>query len=348
MNDESEGIMTKTLAGIVRTGSWMGAGLLALFLAGCGGGAPSDADARRIAVIPKGTTHVFWRSIHAGAVKAERELTDAGFPVEVIWKGPLQEDDRTSQVSVVENFVSQQVSGIVLAPLDSRALVAPVERAARAGVPVVIIDSGLESDRIVSFAATDNFRGGELAGERLGELLEGEGDVLLLRYQVGSASTEQREAGFLEALSRFPDIRLLAADDYAGPTRETAFTKSQNLLNRHGSEVDGIFTPNESSTNGMLLALREIGRAGGEVKFVGFDGGDQNVGGLRAGDLQGLVVQDPFRMGYLGVRLMADHLRGQPVEVRVDTGVQLVTGENIDDPAVQAVLNPPIGDYLGR
>src|SRR5690349_14994498 len=162
-----------------------------------------------IAVIPKGTTHEFWKSVNAGAVKAERELTAKGIKVNVIWKGPLREDDRDQQIQVVENFMTRQVSAIVLAPLDSQALVRPVHNAVRAKVPVVIIDSDLKSDQYVSFVATDNYKGGQLAGEQMGKLLGGKGNVVLLRYAVGSASTEAREAGFLDVLkAKYPGVKL--------------------------------------------------------------------------------------------------------------------------------------------
>src|SRR5262245_7868491 len=161
-----------------------------------------------IAVIPKGTTHEFWKSINAGAVKAQRELTEKGTKIEIIWKGPLREDDRDQQIQVVENFMARRVSGIVLAPLDSQALVRPVANAAQAGVPVVIIDSGLKSDKYVSFVATDNFKGGQMAGEHLAKLLGEKGNVILLRYAVGSASTEAREEGFLDAIKKFPNIKI--------------------------------------------------------------------------------------------------------------------------------------------
>ncbi|HAV64372.1 MAG TPA: sugar ABC transporter substrate-binding protein, partial [Verrucomicrobiales bacterium] len=207
-----------------------------------------------IAVVPKGTTHEFWKSIHAGAMKAKLELADQGIRANVIWKGPLKEDDRDQQIQVVENFMVRRVSGIVLAPLDSKALVRPMQNAQKAGVPVVIIDSGLEADDYVSFVATDNYKGGQMAGEQMAKLLGGKGKVILLRYAVGSASTEAREKGFLEALAKHPEIKLISSDQYAGPTRETSYQASQNLLRRFGQEVDGIFCPNENSTIGMTMA----------------------------------------------------------------------------------------------
>lgn len=310
-------------------------------------GAVAAADKTlRVAVVPKGTTHEFWKAIHAGAVQAERELTAAGTPVTVIWKGPLREDDREQQLQVVEGFISEGVNGIVLAPLDNRALVRPVEEARRAGVPTVIIDSGLESDSIVSFVATDNRKGGQLAADRMGELLGGKGKVLLLRYAEGSASTHEREVGFLEELhAKYPSIQLVSSDQYAGPTRETAKRTSENLLNRFGSDLQGIFTVNESSTIGMLLALQDINRAG-HVRFIGFDPSPILLSAIRGHQLDGIVVQNPMRMGYLGVKTMVEHLQQKPVQRRIDTGVILVTSANLDSAAVKELVSPPIEQYL--
>ena len=293
----------------------------------------------------KGTTHEFWKSIHAGSNKAAAELNAQGTEIEVIWKGPLREDDREQQIQVVEGFAAQGVSGIVLAPLDNRALVRPVADARRAGVPTVIIDSGLESDEI-SFVATDNRKGGTLAADRMGQLLGGKGKVLVLRYAEGSASTTERESGFIEQLkAKFPDIEIVSMDQYAGATRDTAKRASENLLNRYGDQVQGIFTPNESSTAGMLLALEDIGKAG-KVSFVGFDVSQRFIDALNSGQLHGIVVQNPFNMGYLGVKTMVDNLLGRTVEKKIDTGVMLVTKENMESPEVKTLLRPPLDQYL--
>jgi len=300
-----------------------------------------------IAVIPKGTTHEFWKSIHAGAVKAQRELAAAGTPVELIWKGPLREDDRDQQIQVVENFIGRRVSGIVLAPLDSQALVAPVEQAMVVKIPVVIIDSGLKSEKYVSFVATDNHKGGVMAGEHLGQLLGGKGKIILLRYQVGSASTEEREAGFLEAMKKFPGIEIISADQYTGPTRESAYQAAQNVLNRFGQQVDGMFAPCEPVTIGITLALKDIKRAGA-VKLVGFDAGAQSLEALEAGNVHALVVQNPVRMGYEGVKNVVASILGKPVPGRVDTGVTLVTKETMTQPDVHELLHPPLKEFLGE
>ncbi len=299
-----------------------------------------------IAVIPKGATHEHWKSVHAGAIKASRELATTGTEVEVLWQGPIREDDREQQIQTVEGFVSRGIDGIVLSPLDSRALVRPVEEALRANIPTLIFDSALASKDIVSYVATDNEKGGRLAALRMGELLKGRGKVLMLRYQEGSAATEERERGFLEELkSKYPDVELVSSDQYAGATRDTAKRSSENLLNQYGDELQGIFTPNESSTAGMLLALQDIKKAG-KVVFVGFDKNATLIDAMREGQLQGIVVQNPINMGYLSIKTMIEHLRGQSVEREIDTGVEMVTPNDLEDPRVRELLYPSLDEYL--
>ncbi|MEW6252353.1 MAG: substrate-binding domain-containing protein [Planctomycetota bacterium] len=305
--------------------------------------AAAPAGKLKIALIPKGTTHEFWKSVHAGGVKAARELGN----VELIWRGPEREDDREQQVTLVENFISSGISAIVLAPLDEKALVPAVRQAMNAKIPVVIIDSGLEGEPgkdYVSFAATDNYKGGLMGGERLAEVLGGKGKALLLRYQEGSNSTMERERGFVEAIAKHPGIELIDLKRYAGATRATAQAEAENLLANHG-DVQGVFCPNESSSFGMLLALRARGLAG-KVYFVGFDASPGLLDGLAQGHMAGLVVQDPMKMGYLGVKTAVDHLQGRPVEPRQDTGVVLVTRETMDQPEYKEVLHPDLAKYL--
>ncbi len=307
----------------------------------------------RIAVIPKGTTHIFWKSIHAGAIKAEQELKAAGIDVEVIWKGPLKEDDRESQIRVVEDFVTRGVSGIVLAPLDDMALRVPVKNAVNYGIPVVIIDSGLKSEDYTSFVATDNYVGGRKGGQRLAEILGGKGKVIMLRYQEGSASTMKREQGFLDVLKeKYPEIEVVSANQYGGATTESAYIASENLLSPlrkpdGGLTVDGIFCPNESTAFAMLRALEDSGLAG-KVKYVGFDSSDRLVLALRKGYIQGLVLQDPINMGYLGVKTIVAHLRGEKVEKQIDTGSSMATPENMDEPKMKNLLEPDFKKWLNE
>ncbi|MBM4142405.1 MAG: substrate-binding domain-containing protein [Lentisphaerae bacterium] len=312
---------------------------------GCGKRPAEEAARPRvIAVIPKGTTHEFWKSIHAGAARAARECG-----VEIIWKGPLKEDDRDAQIEVVENMIGRGVDGIVLAPLDDTALRQPVASARAAGIPVVIIDSDLKSEDYVSFVATDNRVGGEKGGRRLAEMLGGRGKVVMLRYQEGSASTMNREQGFMDAMRAFPEIEVVSANQYGGATTESAYRASENLLAPYkqdgGLTVDGIFCPNESTTFGMLRALQDGGVAG-KVKYVGFDSSDKLVQALAGGEIHGLVLQDPMNMGYLGVKTMVAHLDGKPVEKRIDTGSSVATPENMNEARTRELLKPDFAQWL--
>jgi ribose transport system substrate-binding protein len=313
-------------------------------------GTPGDlAEERlRIAFVPKATTTTFWLTIHAGAIKAQRDLAERGVSVEVIWKGPLREDDREQQIQVVEGFTSQGVDGIVLAPLDAKALVRPVEEAKGLGIPTVVVDSGLDSDDIVSFVATDNFKGGQMAADEMGRLLDGKGRVVLLRYMEGSASTTAREEGFLSRLEEaWPGLLLVSSDQHAGATRDTGKRAAENILNRFGAELDGVFVVNESSSTGMLLALQDS-KLAGKVKFLGFDSSPKFPEAVRAGEMHGFVLQNPFGMAALAVETMVDHLLGKEVLRRIDTGVVVVTANNLDTPPIRELLEPPLDAYLPR
>ncbi len=299
----------------------------------------------QIAVIPKGTTHEFWKAIHAGAVKAARELD-----IDIIWKGPQKEDDREQQIQVVQNFITPDIKGIVLAPLDAKALVNPVKEATQAGIPVVIIDSGLEAEEgkdFVSFVATDNYQGGVLGARRLAEKMGGAGNAILMRYQEGSASTSLREAGFLDTMQKeFSGIKIVSNNQYAGSTMETAMQTAQRLLSQF-PDIQGFYCPNESSTFGTLRALEEDGRAG-KIAFVGFDSSEKLVQGMREGKIHGLTLQNPMKMCYLGVKTVVAHIRGEKVESHIDTGVVMVTPENMDQPEIKDVLLPDLKQYLGE
>jgi ribose transport system substrate-binding protein len=304
---------------------------------GKGGSAPSAAGTKlRFAVIPKGTTHEFWKSVHYGAEQAAKELGN----VEILWKGPLQENDREGQIKVVQDFIVQKVDGICLAPLDSQSLGDYVGQAHDKNIPVVIFDSGLDDEtHIVSYVATDNRRGGQLAGKRLAESLGGKGDVILLRYNTGSESTQQREEGFLEAIKEYPEIKVLSSDEYAGTTPEDSLTKALQVLGRYKAEVDGIFAVCEPNATGVLEALSQTELAG-KVKFVAFDPNVPLVNGMSKGEVDGIVLQDPVKMGYEAVMTMAKSLKGEQVEKRIVTGEYVATPDNMKEERMSQLLKP--------
>lgn len=319
--------------------------LAAALLPACGGDRNGSGGALTVAVIPKGTSHEFWQSIHAGAEKAAQEVG-----VRVAWRGPLREDDRDSQVAEVENAIARGVAGIALAPLDDTALVSPVSSAMKRKIPVVIFDSGLKGEDYVSFVATDNDVGGRLAGEHMAKLVGPAGRVVMIRYAEGHDSTTRREEGFLGAIRAHPGIRLVSVNQYGGADVEGFYKKGEALLSSLKTAdgklpVDGLFTPNESSTFAMLRVLRDNGWLP-QVKFIGFDASDNLVQGLRERHISGLVVQDPVNMGYLSVKTLVAHIRGEQVQRRIDTGVRLVTPEMMEQPDVKALLEPDLSKWL--
>ncbi len=287
-----------------------------------------------IAVIPKSGRSLFWRSVEQGARQAAEELG-----VRVIWEPPLEANDRGQQIQLVEKFIAQNVDGIVLAPVDSKALRGPVGTASERGIPVVIFDSGLEAEAgqdFVSFVATDNRAAGRMAGRRLSEQLGRRGRVVLFRKLAGVASTTNREEGFLEAIADSPQIQVILDDRYAGPTFATAQNAALKMVDRLRT-ADGVFAPAGSATTGMLQALRQENLAG-RVKFVGFDATAALMEALRRGEIDALIVQHSRRIGFLGVSTLVDHLNGVQVPARIDTGAVLVTLSNINDPEIRPLI----------
>lgn len=302
--------------------------------AGPGAGGGAAPSAKSIAVIPKGTTHEFWKSVEAGARQAGQELG-----VNILWKGPLKENDRAQQIAIVEQFTSEGVNGIVLAPLDNTALRRPVQAAMTKGIPVVIIDSALKGETgrdFVGYVGTNNSLAGFLAGQHLVQALGGGGKVVMLRYMEGSASTAEREAGFLEAMRKARNIQVIVENRYAGATASEAQTAALNMLDQL-RDADGIFASNESATFGLLLALRQHNLAG-KAKFVGFDTSPPLIEALKKGEINALVAQNPRKIGYEGVKVMAAKLSGREVPATTDTGVKLITKENLETSEIQELL----------
>ncbi|MHC4112071.1 MAG: ABC transporter substrate-binding protein [Planctomycetota bacterium] len=286
---------------------------------------------RSIAVIPKGITHIFWESIRMGAEKAGVE---AG--VKIFWNGPEREGNREVQIQIIEDFITQKVSGFVLAPIDNKALVPSVEKIHARNIPCVIIDSGVDTDKYVSFIATDNYKGGVIAARRMGKILNGKGKIVVVKYAPGSASTMKREDGFINTIEQeFPEIKIVDTK-YGMDTVETALQAAEDLLTKN-TELDGLFACNESTSVGALRALQSRERAG-KMKMIGFDAGGLLIEGVKTGVVDSLVVQNPYKMGYEGVQALIATLDGKKVEKRVDTGVALVTKENLETPEIQALV----------
>jgi ribose transport system substrate-binding protein len=302
---------------------------LAPFAAGCAG--PTDEFV--IVVIPKGMTHEHWQSVHRGAERCAEDFAAEGVRVRIIFDGPLRERDALEQIRIVDRRVATGASGIVLAPQHSKTMTACVTRAADAGVPVVIIDSGLaDPDHFVKYVATDNYRGGCLAAEHLIGELRKQGKekprLILFRYAVGSESTEQREQGFEDTAKRIcPGAVWLSTDKYAGATRDSAMREAGPLVLQFKDQMDGIFAPNESSAVGMVDVLRSQG-LNGRVPVMGFDASKPLLQAIQAGDIVGSILQDPYKMGYMSTWYCARHLRGDEVNAG-RTDMTQSTGEHV-------------------
>jgi len=298
------------------------------------------AQELRIAVLPRSSFFRFWKVYCAGVKQAEQDLLGKGTRVSVQIDAPVHDDDWRLQADIFEKFVRQHVDGIVIAPCHSQVLVEPVEAAAKANIPTVVVDSPLETARIVSFVGTDNRKAGTLAARHMGDYLNGRGSVLVLRYQEGSHSTEEREQAFMRHMQQaYPEVVIISPEEYTGSTRDSARRVSERLLAQHGNRLQAVFTPNEPSTAGMLMAL-QISSLIDTVKLFGFDASDLYMDFVRRGKIQALVVQNPFRMGELSVKTLVDRLQGGSVSATIDTGSALVTSKNIDTPEIQMLLNP--------
>jgi ribose transport system substrate-binding protein len=302
-------------------------------LASCG-----RTGKKTIGVIPKGSAHQFWQSVHAGAVKASREVN-----VEIIWNGPPQETDFNQQIQIIDSMINRGVDGIVLAPIDKKSMVGVVERAVAAKIPVVIFDSGIDTDKFISQVATDNYHAGEMGADRVAKLLDGAGKVAMVMVQPGAASTMAREQGFKDRIEKvYPQIHIVD-ERYGWADFAKSLAVSENILTAH-PEVEVLFASNESSTVGAAQALK--GRKT-QVKLVGFDSSPQLIEDLKAGVIDSLVIQDPFKMGYESTRSIVAHLNGQQVKKINNLAPKLVTLENLESPEIKEQLNPDLKQYLG-
>src|SRR5579885_2878903 len=290
-----------------------------------------------IGVVPQGQSHIFWQSIHAGALAAGAESG-----VEVEWNGPPNEGDPDSEIKVVDAMINRRLDAICLAPADEDAMVGVVERAAREKIPVIIFDTGVDTDAYVSRVATDNYGAGEIAARRMGVILRGKGRVVMLAVQPGIASSMAREQGFEDAIHReFPGIRIVDKR-YGMADFAKSLAVAENMLTAY-PELDGLFASNESSTVGAAQALKA---RPGKLKMVGFDWSPTLAADLRAGLIDSLVVQDPFQIGYQSVQAAVLKLRGGTPRKIVDLPARLVTLANLNDPAIQQRINPPLERYL--
>lgn len=305
-------------------------------LAACGGlmvTACQRSGKKRVAMVPKGTAHLFWVAVQAGAQKAAKE-----FDLEILWNGPPQETDYSRQIQIIDSMIAQHVDALAVAATDAKAISAPVERAMAAGIPTVIFDSGVETMRYDSFVATDNYEAGQIGARELARLLNNEGPIAVMMNLPGSRSTADREKGFHDTVAKeFPKLKIVA-EQFGMADRAKALSATENILSAH-PELKGIFASSEPSAVGVGLALKAR-KLGGQVRFVSVDAADPMVEDLKAGIIDTLVVQDPFTLGYETVKALNQRLHGQSVEKQINLHARVVTKADLDKPDVMRLLKP--------
>jgi ribose transport system substrate-binding protein len=314
--------------------TFLAAGSAAAVLAGS---ACNRSTGRRIGVVPKGQAHIFWQSVHAGAVKAARENK-----FEVVWNGPPSESDFNGQLEIIDSMINQHLDAIAIAPIDKNAMASAVDRAVHAGIPVIIFDSPVATESFTAQVATDNYQAGATAAERMAKILNGKGKIVIVAVAVGSASTVARESGFADAIQKLaPGIQIMDKR-YGNADFAQSLAVTENMLTAY-PDLTGIFASNESGTVGASQAIKSRKSS---VKLVGFDSSPGMIADLKSGVIDSLVVQDPFRMGYDSVRAAVQKLGGgTPVKIQ-NLPPHLVTRESLADPEVQKFLNPDLKPYL--
>jgi ribose transport system substrate-binding protein len=307
--------------------------LFVLLVAGC-----TKPAVPKIGVIPKGASHQFWLTVQAGAIEAGRE-----FGYEIEWNAPALEIDASRQIDIMQSMVTRQLAGVAIAPVDKQALAAVIEKATKQGIPVAVYDSDVDTLSRLTYIATDNKEAGRMAARRMGEVLNGKGKVLVVGFMPGSASTMEREAGFVEeAKAKFPGMEVMEVQ-FGMANRSKAMAVTENALTSH-KDLAGVFADNESSLAGAVQALKSRNRKG--IKLVGIDASEQLIADLREDWIDSLIVQDPFQMGYLSVKAIADKRKGSAVSARTDLAAKLILKTDLANPAVQDLLFPKLEKWL--
>jgi ribose transport system substrate-binding protein len=311
--------------------------LCGLLLAAFGSLSCNREHVTTIAMIPKASADIFWQSVHAGAVKASWDNK-----IKLVWDGPPNETDIATEMQIVETMINRRVDAIALAPSDKSAFKIVVDRAHDAGIPVIIFDSAISTEKYTSFVATDNYLGGQMGADRLGSVLQGKGKIVMVKTVPGGASTTAREDGFRDELkAKYPGIQILD-ERYGMASIAQSLAVSENMLTAH-PDLDGMFCSNESGTSGAAQALK--GRRS-KIKLVGFDSSPTLIAQLEAGWINTLVIQDPFRMGETSFQQAVKALHKEDTARKIALPPRLVDLKNLHEPAIQAQLNPDLQKYL--
>lgn len=270
-----------------------------IFLISCSG-----EKRRTIGVVPKATSHLFWVSVEEGVRQAGKD-----FDVEILWNGAPAETDYARQVQIFDSMINRKVDGIAVAATERKILTTSINRAMAAGIPVIVFDSGVDTNNIVSFISTDNYEGGALAARALAKAMGGSGEVALMMHTPGSTSTMDREKGFEETLTKeFPRVKITARQ-YSMSDRARGRAAAENMLTAN-PQLKGIFASAEPGSVGASLAIQARGLTG-KVKLVTFDSSVTLESDCKNGIISAMVVQAPQKLGYEAVRTVLDKLNGK-------------------------------------
>ena len=325
--------------------------LLTLVLTACGaevresgggeGGGGEVSGPIRLAVVPKAVGFDFWEQVRIGAQCAANETE--GAPVEIQWDGVTTETNVSGQVDLLTNFTTQGVEGLVYAATDAKVLADVSQTALDQGLTVVNIDSGTDPQPSqVPVVATDNVAAAEDATEYLVDQLGEEGgEVAFIPFQPGTETNDTRTEGFKNVLEENPQVELVA-EQSSESDQNVALEVTENILTANPS-LDAIYAANEPGVLGAAEAVRRAGKVG-DIIIVGWDTAPDEVAAVEEGVVSALIAQNPFRMGYDGTNLAVDAIRGEGELEDIDTGATLVTQDNLDDPDVEAVLDPTCQD----
>ena len=295
----------------------------------------AEEKVHNIVFIPKSSDQQFWKFVQNGANSA---VSESG-RVNLTWRGPSYNDNVQSQIDILKLYTRAEVDSIILAPTDRDRLEDPVKLATQLGIKVIVVDSGLQGDHHNGFVGTDNREAGKVSAREMVRLLHGQGNVAIVRIVKGSASTDERAEGFIEYVkTTSPDIKIIY-DSWDGSSMGSLVSNTIKLL-KSNLVIDGIFAVNETATEGVLRALRSTGRSK-QIRFIGFDATDYLLDGVKTGELDGLLVQDPRKMGYQSVMMAIEAIGKAPASVKnVTTGVTLITPMNLQNPDIRKLLKP--------
>lgn len=293
-------------------------------------GKKEASDQIYISVISMGYQHEYWQAVRLGTEKAAKELG-----IRTTYEAPPSEDMVDLQINMVENAIQTKPDGLLLAPLDAEALVPYIEKAVKAGIPVVLFDAGANTDAYSSLVATNNENAGAIAAKNMIKELNDQGTIGLIVHSATDQSAMKRRDGFLDYMAANSKIKILPPV-YSGGDHEESANLMVDML-RANPGISGVYATNEGSAVGTGIGAKEAGKAG-KITIIGFDSGAQQISFLKDGTLQGFVSQDPVQIGYLGVMALYDILQGKTVEKEIDTGAVYVTTSNLNDEHVQQIL----------